>query len=148
MLLGVGNMAQKRQRTQLETTLQLPMIGAERAPNLVQFLKGQNIEAQPAPADPDAAVRDQTHDAVLRIADDFGERWRASRSAEVELIYDSSRRDSEIPVGRIREAIDQYSRTLGTLRIIERGISPEITQPVRVRQRDAATPEAKRGLAL
>jgi len=132
----------------LESTLKLPVIGAEHAPNLLQFLKGQNIEAQAAPRDPDADVRSQTYDAVLRISPDFSERWRASRSAQVELIYDSSRRDSEIPVARVRGAIEQYSRTLGTLRIMERGISPEVAQPVRVAQRDVATPEAKRGLLL
>ncbi len=148
MILGVGNLAEKRARTQLESTLQLPVIGAEHAPNLVQFLKGQNIAAQPAPKDADADVRAQTYDTVLRISPDFAERWRESRSAEVELIYDSSRRDSEIPVLRVRGAIEQYSRTLGTLRIIERGISPEVMQPVRVAQRDVATPESKRGTLL
>jgi sodium transport system permease protein len=66
----------------------------------------------------------------------------------VELIYDSSQRDAEIPVQRVRGAIEQYSRTLGTLRIIERGISPEVLQPVRVAQRDVATPESKRGMLL
>jgi sodium transport system permease protein len=148
LILGIGSMAEKRARTQLESTLQLPVIGAERAPNLVQYLNSRNIEAQPAPQDPDADVRAQTYDAVLRIPEDFAEHWRTSRSAQVELIYDSSRRDSQIPVARVRGAIEQYSRTLGVLRIIERGISPEVAQPVRVAQRDVATPESKRGMLL
>lgn len=148
VILGTGSLAQNRARTQLESTLQLPVIGAEHAPNLMQFLAGQNIVAQPAPANADADVRAQTYDAVLRITPEFSERWRASRSAEIELIYDSSRRDSEIPVARVRGAIEQYSRMLGTLRILERGISPEVAQPVRVAQRDVATPESKRGLLL
>jgi sodium transport system permease protein len=148
LILGTGSMAEKRTRTQLESTLQLPVIGAEHAPNLMQYLYSRNIEAQPAPPDPDADVRAQTHDAVLRIPEDFAEHWRTSRSAQVELIYDSSRRDSQIPVARVRGAIEQYSRTLGVLRIIERGISPEVAQPVRVAQRDVATPESKRGMLL
>jgi sodium transport system permease protein len=148
LIIGMGTMAEKRARTQLEGTLKLPVIGAEHAPNLVRFLEGQNIMAEPAPRDPDADVRAQTYDTILRIAPDFAERWRESRSAQVELIYDSSRRDSRIPVGRVRGAIEEYSRTLGTLRIIERGISPEVMQPVRVAQRDVATPESKRGTLL
>jgi sodium transport system permease protein len=148
LMIGMGGLVEKRARTQLESTLELPVIGAEHAPNLVQFLKGQNISAKPAPRNPDGDVRAQTFDTVLRIAPDFAERWRESRSAQVELIYDSSRRDSQIPVARVRGAIEQYSRTLGTLRIIERGISPEVTQPVIVAQRDVATPESKRGLLL
>ena len=148
LILGIGSMAEKRARTQLESTLELPVIGAAYAPNLVRHLESQNMKILPAPKDPDARVRDQTHDVMLRIAPDFGTDWRESRSAGVELIYDSSRQDSQIPVQRVRGAIEQYSGQLGVLRIINRGVSPEVTQPVRVAQRDVATPEAKRGMLL
>jgi sodium transport system permease protein len=148
LILGAGGMAERKARTQLESTLQLPVIGAEHAPNLIQYLRGQNIEAQPAPSDPDADVRAQAFDAVLRISPEFGERWRGSRSAAVELIYDSSRRDSQIPIARVRNAIEQYGRTLAVLRSIDRGMSPEVLQPIRVAQRDVATPESKRGMLL
>lgn len=148
LILGAGSLAEKRARTQLESTLKLPVIGAEHAPNLIQYLHGQNIEAQPAPEDPDADVREQTYDAVLRIAPDFGERWRESRTAQVELIYDSSRRDSQIPIARVRAAIEQYNRTLSVLRSIDRGLNPEALAPVRIAQRDVATPESKGGMLL
>lgn len=148
LILGAGTLAERKARTQLESTLKLPIIGAEHAPNLVKYLHSQNIEALPAPSDPDADVRAQTYDAVLRIAPDYGERWRESRSAEVELIYDSSRRDSQIPIARVRGAVEQYNRTLAVLRSINRGVSPEVLQPVRIAQRDVATPESKRGMLL
>jgi sodium transport system permease protein len=148
LILGAGSLAERRARTQLESTLELPVIGAEHAPNLIKYLYAQNIEVRAAPDDPDAEVRAQTYDAILRISPDYGERWRASRTAQVELIYDSSRRDSQIPVARVRAAIEQYNRTLGVLRSIERGVSPEVLQPVRIAQRDVATPESKRGMLL
>jgi sodium transport system permease protein len=148
LILGMGALAERKAKTQIEGELELPVIGAEHAPNLVRFLQTQNIRMLPAPEDPDAEVRAQNTDAVLRISPDYAERWRDSRSASVELIYDSSRQDSRIPVARVRAAVEQYSRTLGVLRLIERGVSPEVTQPVRVAQRDAATPEAKRGMIL
>ncbi|GAA4856768.1 ABC transporter permease [Luteimonas vadosa] len=148
LILGMGALAERKARTQIEGELELPVIGAEHAPNLVSYLETHNIRMLPAPDDPDAEVRAQNFDAVLRIAPDFAERWRESRSASVELIYDSSRQDSRIPVARVRGAVEQYSRTLGVLRLIERGVSPEVTQPVRVAQRDAATPEARRGMIL
>ncbi len=148
LILGAGTLAESRARTQLESTLLLPVIGAEHAPNLIKYLHAQNIEAQPAPEDPDGDVRAQTYDAVLRIAPDYGESWRESRSAQVELIYDSSRRDSQIPIARVRSAIEQYNRTLGVLRSIDRGLSPEVLAPVRIAQRDVATPESRRGMLL
>ena len=148
IILGMSALAEKKMRTQLESTLELPVIGAEHAPNLVAFLKGRNIEAQPAPADPEQAVRDQDFDVVLKIGEDYGEQWRGSRPAEVELIYDSSRQDSQIPVNRVRGVLVEYSRTVGVLRGINRGVSPEAGFAVQVGQRDVATPEARRGMLL
>src|SRR5690606_17254271 len=111
--------------TQLESTLELPVVGAGHAPNLVSFLKGRNIDPVDPPANPDRSVRDQDYDVVLKIGPDFGEQWRGSRPAELELIYDSSRQDSQIPVNRVRGLLHEYSRTVGVLRGINRGVSPE-----------------------
>ncbi|TYT26505.1 ABC transporter permease [Luteimonas viscosa] len=148
LILGMGALAEKKMRTQLESTLELPVIGAEHAPNLIAFLKGRNIEAQPAPEDPDREVRDQAWDVVLKIDPEYGEQWRGSRSARVELIYDSSRQDSQIPVNRLRGVLLEYSRTVGALRGINRGVSPEAGFALQVGQRDVATPEARRGMML
>jgi sodium transport system permease protein len=148
MLMGINSLAEKKQKTQLESTLKLPVIGAERAPNLVAFLKSQNIEPQDPPRDAVGAVRDQTFDAVLRIPDEFPEQWRSSKPAVVEIIYDSSRQDSQIPVERIRATLQAYAGQLGALRVMQRGVDPSIATPLQVAQRDAATPEAKRGMIL
>lgn len=148
LILGLGSMAEKKARTQMESTLELPVVGAEHAPNLVAFLKGRNIEAQPAPEDPDAVVRDQDADVILRIPAEFGEQWRDSRPARVELIHDSSRQNSAIPVRRVSEALLEYSRTVGVLRGVNRGVSPEAAFAVQVAQRDVATPESRRGMML
>jgi sodium transport system permease protein len=148
MLLGVNSLAEKRQRTQLESALKLPVIGAEHAPNLVAFLKSQNIEPQKPPRDAVASVRDQTFDAVLRIPAEFPEQWRSSKPAVIEIIYDSSRQDSQIPVERIRATLQAYAGQLGALRVMQRGVDPSIATPLQVAQRDAATPEAKRGMIL
>jgi sodium transport system permease protein len=148
LIIGGGTLLEKKVRTQLESTLELPVIGAEHAPNLVAFLKGRNIEAQEPPADPDALVRSQDADVVLRIDPSYGEKWRGSEPARVELIYDSSRQDSRIPVDRLRDVLAEYSRTVGVLRGINRGVSPESGFAVQIAQRDVATPESRRGMLL
>src|SRR5690606_30692421 len=148
LILGMSVLAEKKMRTQLESTLELPVIGAEQAPNLAAFLDSRNIEAIPAPADPDQAVRNQDYEVVLRIEAAYGEQWRGSEPAEVELIYDSSRQDSQIPVNRLRGVLREYSRTVGVLRGINRGVSPEAGFAVQIGQRDVATPEARRGMLL
>lgn len=148
LILGMGGMAEKRARTQLESTLALPVIGAEHAPNLLRHLRGQNIEPKPPPRDAVAQVRAQEFEVVLRIPPEFAADWRASRPAQVELIYDSSRQDSQIPVERVRAALQDYAQQLGALRIVTRGLSPQVASPLLVGQRDVATPEARRGMLL
>jgi sodium transport system permease protein len=128
--------------------LELPVVGAQNAPNLVAWLEGQNVVVKPAPADPDAAIRDQSQDAILRIDAKFGDQWRGSVPATVEILHDSSRQDADIPVRRLQNLLDNYSQTVGALRLVARGISPSTTQALRVGNRDLATPEARRGQIL
>lgn len=148
LLLGVGFLAEKRATTQLEGTLKLPVVGAEHAPNLVAFIETQNIEILPPPDDPDAEVRAQNHDIILRIPEGYGEQWRNSEVADLELIYDSTRRDTEIPLRRVTATIEGYGRITGKLRLLSRGVSPSLDEAVRLNARDLATPEAKRGQIL
>jgi len=148
LLVGMGTLAAKKQSTQLEKTLELPVVGAEHAPNLVAWLGGQNIEVKPAPDDPEAAVREQEHDVILRIPAEFGERWRGSEPAVIELLHDASRQDSQIPVKRVEGLLEQYSRTVGALRLMARGIDPSVGSALRVSKQDLSTPDGRRGMVL
>lgn len=148
LILGMGALAENRAKTQLESELKLPVIGADIAPNLVAFLATQNITAEAPPENPDALILRQEKDVVLRIAPDFADDWRASRAATVEILHDSSRQDSQIPVRRVERALQAYSRQAGAIRLIARGIDPSLGTAVSVTYRDLATPEAKRGMIL
>ena len=148
LILGMGALAENRAKTQLESELKLPVIGADIAPNLVAFLATQNITAEAAPEDPDALIRSQEKDVILQIADDFASDWRESRAATVEILHDSSRQDSAIPVRRVERALQAYSRQAGAVRLIARGIDPSLGTAVNITYRDLATPEAKRGMIL
>jgi sodium transport system permease protein len=148
LFLGIGKLAANREESQLEKPLEVPVIGAQNAPNLIAWLEGQNIVVKPAPTDPDAAIRDQSQDLILRVDDHYGERWRNSEAATVEIIHDSSRDDARIPVERLQNLLDNYSQTVGSLRLVARGVSPGAMQALRVSHRDLATPESRIGQAL
>jgi len=148
LILGMGGLMEQRMRTQLESTLELPVVGAEHAPNLMNHLRSRNIEILPAPEDPEAVVLEQEHDVVLVVDAGYPDDWRASRSARVELVHDSSRRDSDIPMSRIGTAIQEYASTVGALRTVSRGVSPVAIVSVQAAPRDVATPESKRGMLL
>lgn len=148
LVLGMGSLAESRARTQLESTLELPVIGAEHAPNLVAFLDTQDIRAIDPPADPEAAILEQRFEIILQIPADFAAQWRASRPAVVELLYDSSRQDSRIPVARVEGALRGYSRQVATVRLLSRGVDPALGEAVVPGRRDLSTPEARQGMAL
>jgi len=145
LMLGMGTLGEQRVRTQIDKTLEIPVLGAERAPNLVAFLATQGIRAQPAPADLDAAIRSQDVDVALRISDGFAQDWRDGQPALVELVMDTTSRDAEIPAGRVRAALAGYNQQVGALRLLARGIDAQVSRPVSIGTRDLATPEAKRG---
>ena len=148
LILGMGAMAEQRARTQLEGMLELPVIGAEHAPNLVAHLATRNIEVIDPPEDPLGAIRDQVYEVILEIPADYPELWRESRPALVEILYDSSRQDSRIPVSRVEGALRGYSREVATMRLIVRGVDPALGEAVVPGRRDLSTPEARRGMAL
>ena len=148
LMLGMGYLTENRIRTQVDKTLEIPMVGAEHAPNLVKFLATNGITAAPAPANLDTAIRSQEVDAALRISPDYAEDWRNGRPALVEIIRDSTRRDADIPTQRLQAALNAYSQQVGALRLLARGIDASVARPVNIGLQDMATPEAKQGMLL
>ena len=148
LMLGMGYLTENRIRTQVDKTLEIPMVGAEHAPNLVKFLATHGITAAPAPASLDSAIRSQEIDAALRISPDYAEDWRNGRPALVEIIRDSTRRDADIPTQRLQAALNAYSQQVGALRLLARGIDASVARPVNIGLQDMATPEAKQGMLL
>jgi sodium transport system permease protein len=144
VLAGTTALGARKQAEQWQGTLKLPVIGAQHAPNMLSWLGQHGVEVLPPPARPDEAVRSQQHAVVLRIDERFGEDWRAGRPARVEMIYDSSRPlASGSTIARVRGLLDGYSDTVGTLRLVARGIHPSVARPLQVGTRDVASPEAR-----
>ena len=148
MILGMGALAENRQKTQLDKVLEVPVVGAQHAPNLVAFLASNGITATNPPADLDAAITRQDIDVAIAIDKNFGADWRAGRPARIEILSDSTRQNAEIPTARVRAALGAYSSQVGALRLYARGIDPRVTQAVNVGTRDLASTAAKRGVVL
>ncbi len=148
VLAGTSALGLKKQAAQLQATLAVPVIGAEHAPRLMAWLGAQNLRIVAAPANPDAAVRSQRYDVILRVDREFGADWRAGKPARLELIFDSSRPlASGTTIARVRGLLDAYDQTVGSLRLVARGIHPAVASPLQVAARDVATPESRFDLA-
>ena len=135
-----------RELEKAEQPLPVVVIGAERAPELIDALKQMGLEVKPPVAHPELAVREQRVDLALRVAADFSAAWRAGRPAQVEIIYDSSRREGGSDVDRLRGMLEGYGHRNGALRLLARGLSPGVATPLVVANRDLATPQARGAL--
>jgi sodium transport system permease protein len=137
-----------QQQARAEQPLQLPVVGAEHAPQLVQALKQRGIEIQAPPADPEAAIRTQEQDVILRIPADYPRQWRSGTPARVDLLFDASRQNAQIAVARSREALAQYAGESGAQRLMLRGISPSVASPVAIADQDLSTPQSRAALMM
>jgi len=146
MFVLIVHAAVTRELDKAEKPLEVPVIGAEHAPNLIAALERGGVKIEEAPADPERAVREQDADLVLRIPEGFGKAWSAGEPAQVEIVYDRSQRDAQGSVSRLSAVLDRYAQQNAALRLVARGISPSVVQPVVVAERDQSTPQSRSGM--
>ncbi len=129
-----------------ERPLSVVVIGGEFAPNLIEALRQQGMVPLP-PVDPiEEAVRRQRVELALRIDEHYTLDWQAGRPAQVEIIYDSSRRAGNASVSRLQNMLNYYSRRNAAMRLMTRGIAPAVGTPIVIAARDQATPAARGAL--
>lgn len=143
--------------------IDLPVMGADNAPDLIDFLRqnGVNvtaaeIEGVTPPIQFDAntteavgeAISSRQHDFVLIIPDDFPDNLAQSQTVNVELHHDSSRTRTGPQVNRVQQLIQGWGRETRTLRLLARGVDPQIINPVAVQTIDVSTPQARAQVIL
>jgi sodium transport system permease protein len=148
----------------------VPIIDAQNAPELVHFLAAQGVVVEPDPiasstkqaassantahetdAANDAAadlVRSAKADVVLRIPKDFGDHLREGSPAVVEVICDPSRQNAVPTLARVEQLVDAYSREIGSLRLLVRGVDPALLQAVKAERVDVGAPGAEKAILL
>lgn len=148
LLMGIIWFGEKtvKEETDLVTAeaFGLPVVGADYAPNLMNWLRQNNVEILDPPADPEAAVRSGEHRVVMVVDERFPELFTSGKSAPVRLIRDSSISGlDQLGLGTVQRALGSYSAQIGSLRLMSRGINPEVIRPIQVNMSDVASPEAR-----
>ena len=131
-----------------DKVLELPVAGAERAPNLMKYLARAGAEVKPAPADYEQQVKDGDLDAVLVVPAEFGDDFERGHPAKLELVVDSSRHKAQATVRRAKKVLQAYGSRVAVLRLLARGVSPELANAVDVDEVDLATSEKMAANAL
>jgi sodium transport system permease protein len=139
MIMLLGNTI----RDNIEEPLRLPVAGAENAPNLIAFLEQQDVIIESAPVNPEAAVIAGDINVALIIPENYGEDFSAGETANVQLVFDSSRQSASPDINRAEDVLEGYSRYIGLMRLSLRGVSPEVLRVIQIEEVDTATPQSQ-----
>lgn len=126
---------------QAEQTLELHVIGADNAPNLIAFLAQQNVAILPAPDNPEQGLLSGELDVVLVIGEGYGEAFMAGEPAPVQVMRDGTNDGSMLLVRRTEQLLAAYGQRTAVLRLLARGVSPSLVQPLQLTAVDVAPQE-------
>jgi sodium transport system permease protein len=151
MFAVVISMSIDRALDDAESTMDLPVIGQEHAPNLMRFLESRNIDIVAGPEDINGAadaVKSGEHDVVLVVPADFGEQLADTIPAKVELFSDEANSQGEKEARRARNALRAYNQQLATIRLSARGVNPMLLRPINIDEVDVSTPSGRSAMLL
>ena len=138
----------------------LPVVGAEYATDLTDFLKQNGVTLEPIRliaerdegsdfyseaqlAEIRRAIRSRRFDFVLVIPPEFDNLASASRRSNIELHLESTRATASPKTGRVQELVQAWGRETAALRLIARGVSPDVINPVTVVRIDVASQQSR-----
>jgi sodium transport system permease protein len=147
VMLGVILHQQIKRATKPEREgIELAVIGAAQAPNLMAQLKQKNVTVQPVGAMSEEAIgellRARKVVALLRITDKFAENYQAMRPARVELWFDSAS-DNGARQRDIEEVLHSYSSSVTSARLLAHGVSPATVAPIQLQRYDTGSTAAR-----
>ena len=126
--------------------IELAVINAVQAPNLMAQLKQKNITVQPMGPMSEAAItallRARKVAALLRISDTFSENYQAMRPARIELWFDSAA-DNSARQRDIEDVLQLYSSSVASARLLAHGVSPATLAPVQLQRYDTGSTAAR-----
>jgi sodium transport system permease protein len=145
LLLIFNLMASQAERAR---DLTLPVRGGEYAPAVVAFLERQQVKVTKAPDDYDAQIRRGDLDVVLIIDDGFANDIAQGKPATVRLVFDRSRDRARTSINEAEALLRGYNRLWGEERLMLRGVTSSVANPLRIESDDVATPQQSGALVL
>ncbi len=128
--------------------VEVPVVGAAYAEHLVDFMKQHGLSIVEPPEDPEKAVRDRDVPFVVIIPENFEEEFAQLHPPEVRFVVDESNRDAMAETRKLQAVLQGYSSQIGMLRLIARGVSPEISNAVTIERVDVSSDQEKAALML
>lgn len=140
LLLLLGNFVTGYE--QKSTLKQLYVDGIGYAPGFANFLARNGIQVLSAPSSYETQIRSgKLQQAVIAFSPDYRQRLRQGKTATVRVVFDASRNQVQPSIRRAEALLRAYSHETMLLRVMERGISPELLNVVEIDQVNTATPK-------
>lgn len=137
--------------TDFDQDVELAVSGGAQAPNLVGFLRQHDIGVRTVDVDEEGArrsIRDGIHRLVLVVPEEYPRRLAEGVPASLQLYSDSSDNQTGRYAARVRAVLEGYGAQIGSLRLLARGINPDIARAVVVDNVDVSTPAGRSLLVL
>jgi len=116
----------------------LPVVGSENAPHLISWLEQNGITIHDPPDNPRERVRDSIIDMAMVIPDDYQKKISDGKRVTIEFITNSEDRSTGAAAEKITGLVERYGAQIGMLRLLARGVNPEIASPMEVKEVDAS----------
>ncbi len=129
----------KQMSIDFDEITELPVINVEEAPNLVSFLRQNNIDAVAAPDNFRDRLRDGDINVALEISSDYGAKLETGQPAPLILYANDADKESSKAARKIASLLNVHERTLDSLRMQARGLDPTVFDSIALEQVDVST---------
>ena len=119
-----------------EAPTAIQVYGAERAPNLVNYLYSENFDIEPAPEDFKAQLNNGDILFALEISETYATRFSAGAPARLILHYDKEDAESRGMFFKARNSLYRYSSFIRSSRMMVRGLDQQLLQPIDIVEND------------
>ena len=128
-----------------ETPTHIHVYGEGRAPNLIKYLKGKNIDVQTVSENFEDKLVQGEVDIVLEISETYGERFIEGAPARVIVHYDKENNDSQRIFWKLRGDLEVYAQTIAAYRMMIRGLDQQLLRSIDIVENDLSKEDVKAG---
>lgn len=121
--------------------IKLAVVGAEYLPPLIDWLQERGVQIDAVGDDAYQQVERGDLGYALIIPADAHEKFATGESIELALVFDATNSKLQGSLHFVRQQIWSWNGRMGSLRLLTRGISPGIANPVVVRDLNIASDE-------
>ena len=120
--------------------------GIEHAPTLRNFIERQAWTIQPPPPDYESALaRRSFGHPVLMVPEGFERDLADGLAPKLLLVTASANSRAEAAAGAVTRLMQGFAQEQASLRLVMRGVPPNLLQVVQVNEQDLANPQARAG---